>query len=158
MAIEIERKFLLNGDEWRHQAAGTIYRQGYIPTEDGTTVRIRIAGSSAFLTIKGMSVGLSRPEYEYEIPVDDARHLLDTLCRKPLIEKTRYRIDYHGFIWEIDEFDGVNKGLIIAEIELEQENQSFDKPPWIGKEVTADPRYFNAQLVTHPFSTWKKDG
>jgi len=153
MGVEIERKFLVEGDRWRPSVAGVLYRQGYLNTTKERVVRVRVAGSRAVLTIKGASDGPSRPEFEYEIPLDDARQLLD-LCELPLIEKTRYSIDHEGTIWEVDEFHGPNEGLVIAECELDFEGQEFAKPAWVGREVTDDPRYFNANLVARPFGDW----
>lgn len=155
MGIEIERKFLLTSTSWKELAPGTSYRQGYLNSTKERTVRVRTIDDKGFLTIKGLSVGATRIEYEYEIPVADAEHLLDDLCEKPLIEKNRYKITYGGFVWEVDEFFGENKGLIVAEIELESEDQSFDKPEWVGQEVTGDPRYFNSSLIKEPYSQWK---
>jgi len=156
MGVEIERKFLLNGDEWRKLARGTVYRQGYLSSQKERTVRVRTIADKGFLTIKGVSVGMTRLEYEYEIPVEDAVVLLDTLCEKPLIEKKRCTIDYAGFVWEVDEFFGENEGLIVAEIELESEGQQFEKPSWVGDEVSGDSRYFNSNLSKNPFSAWDK--
>jgi len=158
MAQEIERKFLLAGDGWRGLATGIAYRQGYLCTGEGRTVRIRIAGDRGFLTVKGPTTGASRSEYEYEIPLADAREMLDTLCPQPQIEKKRYTVPYRGFVWEIDEFFGANQGLVVAEIELDQEDQSFEQPEWIGTEVTGDPRYYNAALCITPYSAWKTSG
>jgi len=154
MSIEIERKFLLAGNQWRGLATGKEYRQGYLSDGKGCTVRVRTVGSKGYLTIKGPGNGISRPEYEYEIPVAEAGAMLDQLCHKPVIEKTRYKIPYAGFVWEVDEFHGENQGLVVAEIELDFEDQPFEKPEWIGEEVTGDVRYFNARLVRHPFSQW----
>lgn len=154
MGVEIERKFLLQGDQWRQLAQGVLYRQGYLRADGECTVRVRTVGKSGFLTIKGRTVGASRSEYEYAIPLDDANAMLDQLCMQPLIEKKRYTIAHKGFNWEVDEFFGDNQGLIVAEIELEAEDQPFDLPPWIGQEVTGDRRYYNASLVRHPFSHW----
>ncbi|MBE9051747.1 CYTH domain-containing protein [Nostocales cyanobacterium LEGE 11386] len=154
MAKEIERKFLLKEDSWRELAKGSVYRQGYIATQDKVTVRVRIVGEQGYLTIKGPSVKYSRLEFEYPIPVEDAQEMLDTLCRRPFIEKIRYKVEWGGLIWEIDEFDGVNKGLILAEVELTDANQQIELPTWIGQEVSHDPRYYNSNLVTHPFSQW----
>jgi adenylate cyclase len=151
--VEIERKFLLAGNQWKVGATGNIYRQGYLAREQGCTVRVRVSGTTAFITIKGPTRGIARQEFEYSIPVTDAEDLL-ALCKVPLIEKTRYIVDYRGRHWEIDEFHGDNQGLIIAEIELADENDPLDLPPWIGQEVSHDPRYFNANLVVHPFSSW----
>lgn len=153
MGKEIERKFLLKNDHWR-AGEGTRYRQGYLSTEKERTVRVRIIGNKGYLTIKGISMGATRLEFEYEIPVEDADELLNDLCAKPLIEKNRYQVEYEGSIWEIDEFFGENEGLIIAELELRTEDQAFSKPPWLGKEVTEDPRYFNSSLTTHPYTQW----
>ena len=154
MAKEIERKFLVKSDSWRGQEAGKRYRQGYLSTAKERTVRVRTAGDKGYLTIKGISVGASRSEYEYEIPVADANEMLDRLCERPLIEKTRYRVPHDGLVWEIDEFEGENSGLIVAEVELKDEHQSVTLPDWVGQEVTGDPRYFNANLVAKPFSKW----
>ena len=154
MGIEIERKFLLNGDDWRSLARASRYCQGYISSDRERTVRVRTCDNKGFLTIKGVNTGASRLEFEYEIPLADAELMLDTLCIGPLIEKNRFRIRIGQFTWEIDEFLGENAGLIIAEIELEREDQSFDKPPWIGREVTGDPRYYNSSLSLRPYSTW----
>ncbi|OUL20204.1 CYTH domain-containing protein [Nostoc sp. 106C] len=154
MAKEIERKFLVNGDSWRKLAEGTLFVQGYISTAKQATVRVRIVGNQGYLTIKGISVKYSRSEFEYPIPLADAQEMLDTLCDRPLIEKIRYRIEYGNLIWEIDEFDGVNKGLILAEVELSHEQQKIELPIWIGEEVSDNPKYFNSNLVKHPFSQW----
>ncbi len=154
MAKEIERKFLVVGDAWRALAKGTVYRQGYLSTVKERTVRVRTIDDAAFLTIKGITVGMTRAEYEYEIPTPDATEMLDDLCEKPIIEKSRYKIPFEGFVWEVDEFAGVNAGLIVAEIELADETQAFAKPDWIGEEVSGDPRYFNANLIAHPYSDW----
>jgi CYTH domain-containing protein len=155
MGIEIERKFLLTSTSWKQLAPGTSYRQGYLNSTKERTVRVRTIDDKGFLTIKGVSVGATRVEYEYEIPVADAQHLLDDLCEKPLIEKNRYKITHAGFVWEVDEFFGENMGLIVAEIELESEDQSFEKPEWVGEEVTGDPRYFNSSLIKEPYTQWK---
>ena len=155
MAQEIERKFLLAGEGWRGLAEGIAYRQGYLCAGMQRSVRVRIAGDLGFLTIKGATIGAARSEYEYEIPLTDAREMLDALCPQPQIEKKRYTIPYLGFIWEIDEFFGQNQGLIVAEIELEREDQPFERPDWIGEEVTGDARYYNAALCEAPYTTWK---
>ena len=155
MGIEIERKFLLIGSQWKELATATPYRQGYLNSAKERTVRVRTIADKGFLTIKGISVGATRVEYEYEIPHDDADALLDGLCEKPLIEKNRYKIAHQGFTWEVDEFFGENDGLVVAEIELESEDQPFDKPKWIGEEVTGDPRYFNSSLIKEPYAQWK---
>ena len=155
MGVEIERKFLVVGDGWREGAVGTSYRQGYIRTQGQATVRVRVAGQTGYLTLKGPTEGLSRLEFEYEIPVTDADQLLKSLCDRPLIEKTRYRIDHQGLLWEIDEFKGDNQGLILAEVELETPDQVINPPPWIGQDVSHDSRYFNAYLAQSPFSSWR---
>lgn len=157
MGKEIEKKFLVRDDRWRGLAPGVLYRQGYLNREKGRTERVRTVGDQGFLTIKGPSVGGARPEYEYPIPVDDAVEMLEHLCLKPLIEKTRTKVPYQGFIWEIDEFKGKNQGLILAEIELGYVAEHFATPPWIGREVTGDSRFYNANLVNHPFSVWRHE-
>jgi adenylate cyclase len=157
MPTEIERKFLVKGDEWRSLGKGTLYRQGYLATKKGCSVRVRLVGDRGYLTIKGLTEGISRAEYEYLIPAEDAREMLDTLCDRALIEKTRYRVEYSGLIWEIDEFVGENQGLIVAEVELKDANQPIDLPNWIGKEVSDDPRYFNVNLVQYPYSQWSEE-
>lgn len=155
MAKEIERKFLLKGDAWRKLASGVPYRQGYLNSAKERTVRIRTVGDKAFLTIKGITVGATRAEYEYPISLAECNAMLDTLAEQPLIEKKRYRVALGKLVWEIDEFFGANQGLVVAELELESENQSFDKPDWVGEEVTGDPRYFNSNLISHPYSKWQ---
>jgi len=155
MGQEIERKFLLKNDGWRALAQGTLYRQGYLNSAKERTVRIRTIGERAFLTIKGITTGATRAEYEYPIPFADCNAMLDTLAEKPVIEKKRYKIRQGDFTWEIDEFFGENAGLIVAEIELQNEGQVFAKPDWVGDEVTADPRYFNSNLVKNPYTKWQ---
>lgn len=154
MAKEIERKFLVKDDERWQKVEGEEYRQGYLNTTKERTVRVRTIGQAGYLTVKGVTRGATRLEFEYEIDVEDACKMLDELCERPLIEKTRRKIEYQGFIWEVDEFFGDNDGLVIAEVELEAEDQDYNKPSWIGEEVTDDPRYFNANLVEHPYSQW----
>ncbi len=154
MGKEIERKFLVKGDSWRAQAHGKRYRQGYLSTVKERTVRARVAGDQGFLTIKGITVGASRSEYEYEIPLADANEMLDKLCERPIVEKTRYRLPQDDIVWEIDEFEGDNRGLIVAEVELKDEHQTYPKPDWLGEEVTGNPDYFNSNLVKKPFTTW----
>jgi adenylate cyclase len=155
MGVEIERKFLLIGTDWKDLATGISYRQGYLNSVKERTVRVRTIADKGFLTIKGVTVGATRVEYEYEIPHSDAQALLNELCEKPLIEKNRYKIAHQGFIWEVDEFFGENNGLVVAEIELESADQPFDKPYWVGEEVTGDPRYFNSSLIKKPYTEWK---
>jgi adenylate cyclase len=154
MGKEIERKFLIRGDAWRSQAKGMFYRQGYLNSAKERTVRIRTIDDKAFLTIKGLTVGATRSEYEYEIPPADCNAMLDVLAEKPLIEKKRYKVPFEGLTWEIDEFFGDNAGLIVAEVELNSEAQAFKRPEWVGAEVTTDPRYFNSNLIKHPYTRW----
>lgn len=154
MGTEIERKFLVTGDSWRGQGTSTVFRQGYLSTVKERTVRVRAAGDEGTLTIKGITVGASRTEFEYEIPVEDADTMLDELCEKPIIEKTRDVVEVDGTTWEIDEFGGVNDGLIVAEVELDSPDEQFTRPDWLGDEVTDDPRYFNANLIAHPYTQW----
>ena len=141
MSKEIERKFLVNGNAWRTLAQGVLYRQGYLSSAKERTVRVRTAGEKGFLTVKGITNGVTRSEFEYEIPFADADKMLSGLAEKPLIE--------------IDEFLGENAGLIVAEIELPDEDAPFGRPDWLGREVSNDPRYFNSNLVRHPFSQWQ---
>ena len=157
MAREIERKFLVSGEDWRSGDA-TRYRQGYLNLDKKRTVRVRLAGDSAYITVKGETSGATRKEFEYRIPPHDADEMLATLCHRPLIEKCRYRVRHGGLDWEIDEFFGDNAGLVVAEVELESERQTIEKPAWLGEEVTSDPRYYNASLVQHPYRTWKTQG
>ena len=156
MAKEIERKFLVIGNKWRELANGTHYRQGYLNSIKERTVRIRTINDKAYLTVKGPTIGVTRMEFEYEIPYNDCVEMLDNLAEKPIIEKTRYKIKADNLVWEIDEFFGVNEGLIVAEVELQSEEQKFEKPEWIGEEISGDPRYFNSNLVNNPYTTWKK--
>ena len=154
MGTEIERKFLVSGDGWRGNAPGGRIRQGYLSVDPARAVRVRTAGERAWLTVKGALTGLSRPEFDYAIPLADARQMLDALCRQPLIDKTRYHIRHGDHLWEVDEFHGANDGLVIAEVELESETESFARPPWLGPEVSDDPRYFNINLFRHPYRDW----
>jgi adenylate cyclase len=156
MATEIERKFWVVGDAWRGAAdAGTRYVQGYLASgASGATVRVRLAGEAGWLTIKGPTVGLTRPEFEYAIPTADAEAMLQTLCTTPPIEKTRYTMTVGQHLWEIDVFAGVNAGLVMAEIELGSEGERFERPSWLGEELSDDPRFFNAALARHPYQSW----
>lgn len=154
MGVEIERKFLVRDECWRSLGQGVLLRQGYLSSAPERVVRVRIEGNAAMLTIKGRSTGATRSEWEYPIPMADAEAFLDGLCERPIIEKKRYRIPYEGMTWEVDEFFGENAGLVVAEIELESEGQAFAKPEWVGDEVTHDARYFNANLLRHPYSIW----
>jgi len=159
MGVEIERKSLLADSSWRPGAPGLALRQAYLSTDPDRTVRVRLAEldpgrHQGWVTIKGRSNGPVRAEYEYPIPADQAGAMIDTLCLEPPIEKIRYRVDHRGDVWEIDEFSGANAGLVLAEIELDTVDQQFSTPPWLGTEVTDDPRYTNAQLSCHPFTHW----
>lgn len=154
MKTEIERKFLVRGDGWRAGATAKPIRQGYLHATKDISVRVRRTGEHAYLTVKGAQVGATRAEYEYEIPAKDADDMLDALCQPPLIEKVRYTVERGGVTWEIDVFEGENAGLIVAEVELESEDQSVALPDWIGAEVTDDPRYLNANLAKNPYSRW----
>ena len=151
MGSEIERKFLVRGDGWRAGAPGTLQRQGYLSTED-PTVRVRIEGGRATLAVKGAQKGLTRPEFEYEVPLADAEEMLD-LCGF-VVEKTRHVREFGGHRWEVDEFHGANEGLVIAEIELAREDESFALPPWAGAEVSRDPRYRVSSLARNPYRKW----
>ena len=154
MGEEIERKFLVSGEAWRETAEGTRYRQGFLSTEPERTVRVRVAGPRGSITVKGKNLGARRAEFEYEIPVADAERMLDTLCKRPLIEKVRYVLAVGVHTWEIDVFEGDNAGLVVAEIELRREDEAFERPEWVGDEVTDDPRYFNSNLVANPYRAW----
>lgn len=157
MALEIEHKFLLADDSWRALTSRSVYfKQGYLSSAQTSSIRVRIGGDQAWLNIKSATIGNHRLEYEYEIPLSDAREIMDNLCRRPLVEKQRHYVEFQGHIWEIDEFFGDNAGLIVAEIELDSLNQDFPKPSWIGEEVTHDLRYYNNNLAINPYSTWKK--
>lgn len=154
MGLEIERKFLVISDVWRVGAVGEEYCQGYLSQYPNPTIRVRTQEKKAFITIKGKTTGITRAEFEYEIPFSEAQELFK-LCLSPLVTKRRYKILHEGMTWEIDEFHGDNEGLIIAEIELDKEDESIKLPLWIGQEVTNDPRYANSSLATHPFKNWK---
>ncbi|MCA9150117.1 MAG: CYTH domain-containing protein [Planctomycetales bacterium] len=156
MATEIERKFLVTNDGWR-TAEPRPLRQGYLSRQKDCSVRVRIDGEIAFLTVKGLTVGAARREYEYQIDRLDAEEMLTDLCQPPVIHKHRHTVWHAGNCWEIDEFFGENAGLVVAEIELQSETQSFEHPAWLGAEVTSDPRYFNANLALHPFAKWSTD-
>ncbi len=154
MAQEIERKFLIDPALLELPAEGETIRQGYIPTSTKTAVRVRIKGGQAFLTLKGENRGAVRSEFEYSIPLEDAMAMLDELCQPPMIDKVRYRIPHAGHLWEVDRFHGENEGLWVAEVELEAEYERVELPSWIRQEVTGDPRYYNANLIQHPYSQW----
>lgn len=154
MAKEIERKFLIDLEKIGSLNDGTIIKQGYISTKDNTVVRVRLAGSKAYLTLKGENKGVTRLEFEYEIPVGDALEMIDALCNGPVVEKARYLVVHSGHTWEVDIFDGDNKGLVVAEIELESEDEAFDLPHWVTTEVSGDVRYYNSSLLDNPFKNW----
>ncbi|MEM9273932.1 MAG: CYTH domain-containing protein [Cyanobacteria bacterium P01_F01_bin.143] len=156
MAKEIERKYLVKNDDWKKLAEGVFYCQGYISTVGTQTVRVRIIGEQGYLTLKGKSVGQTRSEFEYPIPIADAKEILETLCDRPFIEKMRYKIPQGNLTWEVDEFLGDNAGLIIAEVELTDENQEIELPDWIDRQVT-DPKYFNSNLAKHPYRQWQDE-
>jgi len=157
MAKEIERKFLLLNEAWQDQASPGVYMcQGYMGEAQRASVRIRVEGEHANINIKSATLGVSRMEYEYAIPKDEALEMLNTLCERPLIEKTRYEVVVGEHTWEVDVFKGENAGLVVAEVELESEEQPFEKPLWAGDEVSDDPRYYNVCLVKHPFKDWKQ--
>lgn len=157
MATETERKFLVRSDEWRENAKAITVRQGYLARDKGRTVRVRVAGNQGFITIKGKTLadGITKPEYEYKIPKKDAEDLLK-MCLRGIVEKTRHLVKYRGRTWEVDEFHGDNKGLVVAELELKSAKEAFAKPAWLGKEVTEDGRYTNAALSENPYKNWKK--
>lgn len=155
MGREIERKFLVKGQRWRQEVLHSSFlRQGYLSVDPQRTVRVRLDGEEGFLTIKGVTTGASRAEYEYALPATEARELLDALCLRPLIEKTRFRLHHAGLLWIIDEFVGDNQGLVVAEVELEREDQPIELPEWAGAEVTCDGRYHNSNLIANPYSNW----
>ncbi|MGI4022112.1 MAG: CYTH domain-containing protein [Janthinobacterium lividum] len=156
MGVEIERKFLVDDQKWSefNKPEGTAYRQGYLANEKDKTIRIRIAGDKAFITIKGATEGFTRKEFEYEIPLNDAQELLESFSLKGT-SKIRYRVPVGNKVWEIDVFSGDNEGLIVAEIELNSEEETFEKPGFLLEEVTYDPRYYNSNLALHPYKSWK---
>jgi CYTH domain-containing protein len=156
VAREIERKFLVVGTAWKVSARGVRFRQGYLSRIEERTVRVRTEETRAVLTVKGLTTGVARLEFEYEIPLHDANRMLDELCERPLIEKSRYRVEAGGLIWEIDEFHGENDGLVLAEVELTSAEQAFARPEWVGREVSGDPRYFNSNLAARPYRIWAR--
>lgn len=156
MAIEIERKFLIDQAAWVPRDGGIHFKQGYLNSQKERVVRVRIEGHIARLTIKGVTTGVTRSEFEYGIPVEDAAILLDKLCEQPLIDKHRHKEVHFGKTWEIDVFHGPNEGLVVAEIELASEDEKFERPAWVVAEVSGDPRYFNSNLLKNPYSHWKK--
>ncbi len=155
MPVEIERKFLVLNDAWRAAATRReLYRQGYLGGSEACSIRVRVGGHQAWLNIKGRVRGARRPEYEYALPVAEANEILDTLCAAGHVEKRRHWVPYAGHEWEVDEFLGANAGLVLAELELEDEDVAFSPPPWLGREVTDDVRYYNSHLALHPWPTW----
>ncbi len=154
MPKEIERKFLVKNTSWMNRISPTYYCQGYIPTLNKATVRVRIAGDKAYLCLKSIVVNISRSEFEYPIPVEEAKEILNSLCDTPIIEKNRYKVPIGGLLWEVDIFEKENKGLIVAEVELKSESQQIDLPDWILREVTGNPRYYNSMLAKNPYSNW----
>jgi adenylate cyclase len=156
MGIEIERKFLLANDNWRDKTEkSTQFCQGYLQGSEKSSVRIRIEGDKSNLNIKGATLGVKRQEFEYPIPMEDAKDLLSTLCDEPLVEKTRHYITAGKHVWEIDEFAGDNEGLIVAEIELDDENDTFEAQDWLGQEVSHEKRYYNSMLIKNPYKNWQ---
>lgn len=156
MATEIERKFLVKDESWRTAVKrAAFYRQGYLANSDTASVRVRVADGRGHLNIKSMTLGVSRHEFEYVIPLSDAEEMLDELCVGPKIEKTRYFVEHGRHTWEVDVFEGDNEGLVVAEVELNAEDEAFEQPSWVGKEVSDDKRYYNVCLVQHPYREWQ---
>ncbi|WP_435685969.1 CYTH domain-containing protein [Sedimenticola selenatireducens] len=155
MALEIERKYLVINDKWKENILSeSVLKQGYIANQPNATVRVRIAGEVAYLNIKSATTGITRAEFEYQIPRSDAEQILEQVAEHPFIDKTRYKVQWGSHVWDLDLFAGENQGLIMAEVELNSEDESFELPPWAGKEVSGDPRYYNASLVKHPYTQW----
>ncbi len=156
MPTEIERKFLVSHEKWNAltKPRGNLYKQGYILSEEKRTVRIRVTPDAAYITLKGASTGISRSEYEYNIPITEGNEILENFATST-VEKTRYNINYAGHLWEVDVFAGDNTGLIVAEIELEHEGEPFEKPDWAEAEVSHDSRYTNASLSVKPYKDWE---
>ncbi len=155
MAVEIERKYLVDTESFVKPDEGQIIRQAFLNSNNERVVRVRLAGDEAFLTIKGITKGMSRNEFEYPIPVHDAEDLLENLCEKPIIEKIRYGVEFKNHLWEIDFFSGDNAGLVVAEIELQSEDEEFELPGWVAKEITGEERYYNSNLVKYPYNKWQ---
>ena len=155
MGTEIERKFLVNNDAWQEQVLSSDrLKQAYLANQENASVRVRIAGGRAHLNIKSATLGIRRSEFEYEIPVADAEEMLETVAQRPFIDKIRYRVQCGDHVWELDRFEGDNAGLVVAELELASEEEAFEMPAWAGEEVSGDPRYYNVNLVKHPFKRW----
>jgi len=157
MALEIERKYLIDLEKIGTLENGTRIKQGYLSTNKDAVVRVRVKNDKAYLTIKGSNSGIARLEYEYEIPLEEANEMLEKLCQKPLIDKTRYLIKHDIHTWEVDVFYGDNKGLVVAEVELSSEDEFINLPTWIKEEVSHDDRYFNSNLMKHPFKDWEEN-
>ena len=156
MALEIERKYLVDLEKLGTLENGTRIKQGYLSTNKEAVVRVRVKNDKAYLTIKGSNIGVTRLEFEYEIPLDEANEMLDKLCQKPVIDKTRYLINHENHIWELDIFYGENEGLVVVEVELSSEDETIILPSWVKEEVTTDARYYNSNLMKHPFKDWPK--
>ena len=156
MAVEIERKYLVDLEKLGTLENGTRIKQGYLSTNKEAVVRVRVKNDKAYLTIKGSNIGVTRLEFEYEIPLDEANEMLDKLCQKPVIDKTRYLINHENHIWELDIFYGENEGLVVVEVELSSEDETIILPSWVKEEVTTDSRYYNSNLMKHPFKDWQK--
>lgn len=155
MALEIERKFLVINDKWKDNILSeSVLKQGYIANQPNATVRVRIAKGVAHLNIKSATKGISRAEFEYQIPMADAEQILEQVAEQPFIDKMRYKVRWGDHVWDLDLFAGDNRGLVMAEVELDSEDEPFELPPWAGEEVSGDPRYYNASLVKHPYSEW----
>jgi adenylate cyclase len=158
MGTEIERKFLLRDDSWRREVSRSEdIVQGYLANTERASIRVRLSGPSATLNIKSMTLGAIRSEFDFPIPAADARILLERLCARPLVEKTRHHVSHAGGEFEIDEFRGENQGLVVAELELARDTREFPRPPWLGEDVTDDARYYNINLVARPYRTWRQD-
>jgi len=158
MGVEIERKFLVRSEAWRREVQRSDPMvQGYLAETGTCSIRVRLDGDNAWLNFKGLTLGTRRTEFEYAVPVEDARQMLDLYCGARTIAKTRHHVRHGDHDWEIDEFEGANAGLIVAEIELAAVNEPFDSPDWIGREVTDDARYYNIRLVEDPWTEWDRE-
>ena len=155
MAIEIERKFLVKEKPFHLAKKSLRIRQGYIVNDQKQVIRVREKGDDYFLTVKGNNIGISRLEFDFPISKEDAEELLKHFCKTTMIDKTRHYVENHGHTWEVDEFHGDNTGLVVAEIELEAEDEQFERPDWVGEEVTSHERYYNMNLAINPFQNWK---
>ncbi|MDD2886371.1 MAG: CYTH domain-containing protein [Aliarcobacter sp.] len=157
MALEIERKYLVDLEKLGTLENGTRIKQGYLSTNKDAVVRVRVKNDKAYLTIKGSNIGVTRLEFEYEIPLIEANEMLDKLCQKPVIDKTRYLIDFENHTWELDIFYGENEGLVVVEVELSSEDETIVLPSWVKEEVTSDARYYNSNLMKHPYKDWEEN-